>query len=148
MKKSVKNHSVFLLLLVLLLSACDSPPLMTIKINNISALVEVATTAQQRETGLMHRQQLLKDQGLLMVFPNPQQVSLWMLNTPLPLAAGFFNKQGQLLKTIQMQPDGGKTLHQSPPETLYILEMNLGWFERYGLEPGAQLHLPSPVQGR
>ncbi|MCW8943392.1 MAG: DUF192 domain-containing protein [Sedimenticola sp.] len=148
MKKIVKKHGVCLLLVLLLLSACGPSPQMTIQVNNINALVEVASTPQQREKGLMYRQQLPKDQGLLMIFPEPQQISLWMLNTPIPLAVGFFNKQGRLLKISVMFPDGGKTLHHSPPETLYVLEMNQGWFERYGLELGAQLHLPTPVQAK
>ncbi|MCW8891324.1 MAG: DUF192 domain-containing protein [Sedimenticola sp.] len=144
----MKNHSVSLLLVLLLVVSCGPAPLVTVRVNNINALVEIASTPQQRERGLMHRDQLPKDQGLLMVFAQPQEVSLWMLNTPLPLAVGFFNGQGRLLKTAEMLPDGGKTLYHSPPETLYVLEMNQGWFERYGLEPGAQLHLPAPVVGR
>lgn len=96
----------------------------------------------------MYRQRLEKDQGLLMVFEEPQQVSLWMLNTSIPLDVGYFGQQGKLLATTQMLPDGGKQLHHSPPETLYVLEMNCGWFNRYGLKPGSRLTLPEGFRSR
>jgi uncharacterized membrane protein (UPF0127 family) len=132
----------YIVLLLFLLSGCGSPQLGTIQVNNINAYVELAVTPEQREQGLMYRRQLEKDQGLLMVFEAPQQVSLWMLNTLIPLDVGYFNQQGELLATTQMLPDGGKQLHHSPPETFYVLEMNRDWFNRYGLKPGARLTLP------
>ncbi|MCW8881473.1 MAG: DUF192 domain-containing protein [Sedimenticola sp.] len=142
----MKIDRLLLLPVLLIVSACGSPPpLLTIQVNNINARVEVAATSYQREQGLMYRQRLEKDQGLLMIFPKAQQVSLWMLNTPIPLEVGFFNGQGKLLAISLMQPDGGKQLYHSPPDTLYALEMNSGWFERYGLLPGAQLKLPEPI---
>ncbi len=133
-------RSVLLILMpVWLLTACQPMPKVTIAVGHVNVLVEVATTEEQRQRGLMYRHRLGLDEGLLMVFPEPQEVSLWMLNTWIPLDVGFFDRQGRLLTVLSMQPDGGQTLHHSPPDTRYALEMNQGWFSRYRLEPGAFL---------
>ncbi|WP_428604075.1 DUF192 domain-containing protein [Sedimenticola sp.] len=133
---------LLLLLFIMLLSACSPSSPVTVQVDNVNARVEVASTPNQRQRGLMHRQSLGKDEGMLMVFPTPQEVSMWMLNTKVPLDVGFFDQQGVLRSVVQMQPDGGKQLYHSPPQTLYALEMNRGWFDRYALVPGARLKLP------
>jgi uncharacterized protein len=84
---------------------------------------------------------------LLLVFPEQKIIRLWMLNTSLPLDAGFFDRDGVLVGTVYMKPDGGKRIHRSPAPAVYALEMNRGWFERNGIRPGARLQLPHKVQG-
>jgi uncharacterized membrane protein (UPF0127 family) len=97
--------------------------------------------------GLMQRQDLGRDEGMLLVFPAPRVQQIWMLNTPIPLDAGFFDADGVLLNTVSMSPDGGRTIHESTGPAIYALEMNIGWFERNGLSPGARLNLPLPIVG-
>lgn len=140
-------HVYPVLLFTLLLAGCWESPEVTVQVGHINAWVEVAASANRRQVGLMHRESLEKDQGLLMVFPEPQEVSMWMLNTRIPLDVGFFDQQGVLRSVLQMQPDGGKQLYHSPPQTLYALEMNQGWFSRYALVPGARLKLPYAITG-
>lgn len=143
------KSSVFLLLLftIFSLAGCLESRRATVQVNNISARVDVAATPGQRQHGLMYRESLGRDEGVLMIFPEPQEVSLWMLNTRLPLDVGFFDRHGVLQSVMSMQPDGGERLYHSPPETLYALEMNRGWFDRYALRPGACLKLPYPMTG-
>ncbi len=134
-------------MLVILLAGCREPRQVTVQVDNVNARVEVAVTPQQRQHGLMYREFLGKDQGMLLIFPEPQAVSLWMLNTPIPLDVGFFDRQGVLRSVMRMQPDGGDRLYHSPPGILYALEMNRGWFDHYALRPGAHLKLPQPMTG-
>lgn len=138
---------LILLSITLLLAGCLEFRRVTVQVNNINARVEVAASPRQRQRGLMYRETLGKDEGMLMVFAEPQEVSLWMLNTRLPLDVGFFDRQGVLQAVVSMQPDGGERLYHSPPETLYALEMNRGWFDHYALRPGARLKLPYAMAG-
>lgn len=147
MPKHLASLPLLLLLIILTLAACQESRRVSVQVNSVAARVEVAASPAERQRGLMYRQTLGVDEGLLMVFARPQEVSLWMLNTPLPLDVGFFDQAGVLRSVLAMQPDGGNRLYHSPPETLYALEMNQGWFERNRLRPGARLSLPYAITG-
>jgi uncharacterized protein len=124
------------------------PQRLRIQVDGVAALVEVAADPESRGQGLMHRRELGADEGMLLVLPKEQPAYLWMLNTHIPLDAGFFDGRGVLAGYSPMQPDGGKQVHASPGPALYVLEMPQGWFDRHGLGPGARLELPFPIQGR
>lgn len=134
-------QGVTLLLLAASLWGCQDSRLEVVQVGDVQAIVEVAVSEEQRQRGLMFRRWLGQDEGLLMVFPQPQEVSLWMLNTRIPLDVGFFDRRGVLTAVMQMQPDGGNRLYHSPPATRYALEMNQGWFQRHRLQPGDLLQL-------
>ncbi|MCW8908974.1 MAG: DUF192 domain-containing protein [Sedimenticola sp.] len=132
---------LLLSLVALSLWGCQGARLALIQVGDAQAIVLLAESEEQRQRGLMHRRWLGQDEGLLMIFPGPQEVSLWMLNTRIPLDVGFFDQRGVLTAVLQMEPDGGRTLHHSPPATRYALEMNRGWFQRHRLQPGVRLRL-------
>jgi len=131
-----------LFLLGMVMGCQDESRKVVVLVNNISAHVEFAATETTRQQGLMHRKHLGKDEGMLMAFPQSQEISLWMLNTPLPLDVGFFDAKGRLFQVITMLPDGGKQIHKSRQPGRYALEMNQGWFARHGLKLGAKLSVP------
>ncbi len=139
---------VLLLFSLLLLSACQERELITVYVGKTAARVELAATADQRREGLMYRQSLGSNQGLLLVFARPKEQKMWMLNTRIPLDVGFFDAAGVLLNVATMEPDGGKTIHRSVAPALYALEMNRGWFSDNGLVPGERLTLPATIRGR
>jgi len=141
---------VCLLLLVVLwpLSACNEKERIAIEVGQVRAMVELASNPEARRQGLMGRTRLGQNQGMLMVYPSPEILDIWMLNTNIPLDVGFFDVQGRLINTVSMWPDGGRQIHSSRLPSLYALEMNMGWFERYGLKPGVKLKLPFPIQAR
>lgn len=147
LKQNKSSYLLLLLFTILSLVGCLESRRVTVQVNNINARVEVAATPRQRQRGLMYRELLGRDEGMLMIFPEPQEVSLWMLNTRLPLDVGFFDRHGVLRSVMSMQPDGGEQLYHSPPGTLYALEMNRGWFDHYALLPGSQLKLPYAMTG-
>ncbi len=131
-----------------LLAGCNESELVEIRVDGVSAWVEIADTDERRRRGLMQRQDLGRDEGMLLVFPTPRVQQIWMLNTPIPLDAGFFDADGVLLNTVSMSPDGGRTIHESMGPATHVLEMNIGWFERNALRPGARLNLPYVIEGR
>jgi len=130
-----------------LLAGCNESELVDIRVDGVGAWVEIADTDERRRKGLMQRQDLGQDEGMLLVFPTPRVQQIWMLNTPIPLDAGFFDADGVLLNIASMSPDGGRTIHASKGPAIYALEMNIGWFERNGIRSGARLNLPFPILG-
>ncbi|MCB1759597.1 MAG: DUF192 domain-containing protein [Gammaproteobacteria bacterium] len=128
-----------------MLVACGERNRLPIRVGAVAAEVEVARTPEQRMQGLMGRRELPPDQGMLLVFPQQKVLQLWMLNTEIALDVGFFDADGVLIQQIGMLPDGGRRIHSSSAPARYALEMNLGWFKRQGLEPGARLHLPALI---
>jgi uncharacterized membrane protein (UPF0127 family) len=107
--------------------------------------VELAITEPQRMQGLMYRDKLGANDGMLFVFDAPEYQSMWMKNTLLPLSVAFIAPDGTILNVEEMEP---QTLnpHMSAGPALYALEMNKGWFASHGLKPGDKAAgLPKPA---
>jgi len=104
--------------------------------HNISA--EVAQTPDQRATGLMHRESMPPNHGMLFIFERPGQQCFWMKNTLLPLDAAFVADDGSIVNIERMKP---KTLdaHCSAKPVRFVLEMNDGWFEKRAIAAGFRL---------
>lgn len=105
-------------------------------IHNIVA--QVAQDPEQRATGLMFRTSMPTNEGMLFVFEQPAKQCFWMKNTLLPLSAAFISDNGTVLNIEDMKP---QTLdsHCSAGPVRYVLEMNVGWFAKRGIKPGAKL---------
>lgn len=96
---------------------------------------QVAQTPGQREVGLMFREQMPQNEGMLFVFEQPSEQCFWMRNTLIPLTAAFIADDGTVVNLEDMKP---KTLdsHCSTKPVRYVLEMNQGWFSRKGIKSG------------
>jgi hypothetical protein len=99
---------------------------------------QVATTPEQREIGLMFRQQMPQGEGMLFVFESPAEQCFWMKNTLLPLTAAFVADDGTIVNLADMKPQTTDS-HCSKKPVRYVLEMNRGWFEKKGIKAGAKL---------
>ena len=102
---------------------------------------QVATTDDQRMTGLMFRKEMPQHEGMLFVFDYPSQQCFWMKNTLLPLSVAFVADDGTIVNIDEMK---AQTLdsHCSVKPVRYVLEMNQGWFSRKGIKAGAKLEGP------
>ncbi|MFH1006581.1 MAG: DUF192 domain-containing protein [Candidatus Latescibacterota bacterium] len=105
----------------------------TIRASGIPVRVEVANTDQERQQGLMFRETLGEDEGMLFVFEQEQFLSFWMKNTYLPLSIAFISRDGEITAIEDMEPLDAHTVHRAPRPVLYALEMNQGWFTRHGI---------------
>jgi hypothetical protein len=109
---------------------------LNIGINVIRA--EVASTPQQREQGLMFREKLGQNEGMVFVFDQPQQVCMWMKNTLIPLSVAFIDEDGKIVNVEEMKP---QTLdsHCAKKKVPFALEMPPGWFKQKNLKPGTKV---------
>lgn len=98
--------------------------------------VEVADEPRAVERGLMYRDSLADDAGMLFVFPRPQRLEFWMRNTKIPLSIAFMDARRKVLNIEDMQAFDDRTRHHSKGPAIYALEVNQGWFAKHGVKPG------------
>ncbi len=102
--------------------------------HTVNAEAELAITPKSRAQGLMYRQRMPVNHGMLFVFETYASC-FWMRNTPLPLSIAFIDAQGVVTHIAHMQPLSD-TEHCPTKPSPYALEMHQGWFERNGIAPG------------
>jgi len=113
-------------------------------VGNSPLSVELAVTPEERARGLMYRESLADDRGMLFVFEYSGRWGFWMKNTLIPLSIAFLDRDGTVINIENMQPhDTTVTLPQG--EILYALEVNLGWYARHGVRAGSRIELPGQV---
>jgi uncharacterized membrane protein (UPF0127 family) len=96
---------------------------------------EVARTPEERSRGLMYREDLPEDAGMLFIFPDNSVRGFWMQNTYLPLDIAFMDPSFQIVDIQQMEPMTTNQHLGRAPFT-YALEVNQGWFETHGVRVG------------
>lgn len=142
MKKSNNAKQILLLFLSLIfVFSCTAveKSLYEISINKIKIEVEIADTAESRQKGLMFRDSLPEEQGMLFIFEKEQKMSFWMKNTEMPLSIAYINKSGIIKEIHHMEALSEKAV-QSSHSVLYALEVNQGYFERKGIKVGDSVH--------
>jgi uncharacterized membrane protein (UPF0127 family) len=132
--RAVALLSFFLASAITPAAAADLPTT-TLTIGNHRITAEVASTPEQRATGLMNRFSLRPDHGMLFVFERPEVQAFWMKNTYVPLSIAFIGASGQILNIEDMAPQT-ETSHWSKGPAQFALEMRKGWFAERGVRPG------------
>ena len=103
--------------------------------------VQVASLPAQRNTGLMWRQNMPVNEGMLFVFEQASIQCFWMKNTPIPLTAAFLADDGTIVNLASMQPLSTQS-HCSSAPVRYVLEMQQGWFAKRGFLSGSRIKAP------
>ena len=122
-------------------SAQDGPqklPAITLNAGMHLIRAEVAQTPEQRSTGLMFRQAMGQNEGMLFAFEDAGQQCFWMKNTLLPLSVAFIADDGSIVNIESMKPQTEDS-HCSTKPVRFVLEMNEGWFGKRGIKPGFKL---------
>jgi uncharacterized membrane protein (UPF0127 family) len=102
---------------------------------------EVASEPGTRMRGLMMRERLGPNEGMIFVFPDKAGHCFWMKNTLIPLSIAFVDDDGTIVNIADMQPHS-EASHCPARPIRYALEMEQGWFARRGLKPGGRLQQP------
>lgn len=106
-----------------------------------SLTVEIASTPEQRQLGLMHREALAEDRGMVFLFPADTTTGFWMKDTLVPLDIAFLAADGSVIGIREGVPLSTAIVGPGSPYR-FVLEVNRGWFERHGLGAGAVVALP------
>ncbi|MBI5949299.1 MAG: DUF192 domain-containing protein [Chloroflexi bacterium] len=104
--------------------------------------VEFAVTPEERQKGLMFREALAADAGMLFVFPRDNAGGFWMKDTLVPLTIAYIDASGTVQELREGVPRDLTNLRPAAAYR-YVLEVNKGWFEANGLGVGAHVELPS-----
>ena len=140
---------VLLALLVLLLpafaSAEDRIPLTIVTADGArhAFAVELADEPGERSRGLMFREQMAADHGMLFVFPRPQRVAMWMRNTPLPLDMLFIDRDGVVADLHERAVPFSEETIVARKRVLYVLEVVGGTVDRLNIAVGDRLESPA-----
>jgi uncharacterized protein len=110
-----------------------------LQVGGLAVEAQIALEPGEMRRGLMFRKSLEENRGMLFVYTEPQIMSFWMRNTPLPLDVGFFDAEGVLREIHRLFPFDETPVRSSGNGLQFALEMNQGWFARQGLKPGARL---------
>jgi len=118
----------------------QQPPLPMVELTAGMHLIhaEVADTFATRMNGLMLRQSLGQNAGMLFVFDEDEAHCMWMKNTLIPLSVAFIDAKGTIVTVLEMQPHDETSRCATKPAR-YALEMGKGWFGKRGIKPGARL---------
>lgn len=132
---------ISLLLLVLTLPACSSLQSKPwVEIRGQRFPVEVADNFEERQRGLMFRDELAKDTGMLFIHTAEEPQAYWMKNTKIPLDILYFSKDLKLVSAQERVPpcSAGDRCPPYPSEgaALYVLELNAGSVELFKIQRG------------
>jgi len=114
-----------------------------LSIDGVAIVVEVADSDRVRTTGLMYRDHLPRDRGMLFIFPEPKYQTFHMRNVKFPLDIAFLREDGTIDEIKRMKMSA-QELTYSQHKVRYALEVNAGWFEAHGIGPGDRVEL-APV---
>ncbi len=129
---------------VLVSSCANSTDTVEIVVGGHQFNVEIAATPEEREQGLMFREDLPDDGGMLFVFPQAEMRSFWMKNTSIPLTIAYIGSDRRILETHDMVPYSLQPVRSRFPAK-YALEVRQGRLLELGIGPGDVVSLPESV---
>ncbi len=123
----------------------------TIKLDDVVLEVQIADTDPRRARGLMFQEQLPLDQGMLLVFDDPNKVSIWMMNMQFPIDAIWINGEGKVVYIEKNVPACKTALETVTCESYkgggqdakYILEVTSGFVEEFNITTDSILEIIS-----
>ena len=107
----------------------------TIHIGDKEYNVKEAHTEEEKRKGLQGVTELPKNEGMLFFFDEPQEVSIWMQNTLIPLDIIFIDEDNEEIKVVQGIPNNETPIVVQ--DTLYVLEVNVN----SGIKEGDELEI-------
>ena len=115
--------------------------------------VELAISTEERARGLMFRQELARDAGMLFLYNQDQAVTFWMKDTYLPLDMIFIAADGKITQIVRGAQPLSENLIPSGGYVRGVLEVNAGVADQYGIQPGDHVDfrafkMPAPANSK
>lgn len=108
--------------------------------------VEIATTNEQREYGLMFRKEMPENAGMIFDFGESRRVSMWMENTILPLDMLFIDSGGTIRHIKENATPYSRDIIDSMGEVKYVVELNAGVVKKLGIKVGDKVASPTTTR--
>jgi uncharacterized membrane protein (UPF0127 family) len=109
----------------------------------VAFAIEIADTPEERQLGLMFRQSLARDAGMLFIFDRAEPRSFWMQNVPISLDMLFFDDEGVLCGLVERAAPMTRAPRRSGCDARLVLEINGGLSRELSLLPGTTLRHPA-----
>ena len=104
--------------------------------------VELATTEDEKTTGLMYRKELPEGKGMLFDFSPAEEVSMWMKNTFVSLDMIFIRPDGRILRIAENTEPLSTKIISSRGLAKGVLEVVAGTARKFGIQPGDRVAHP------
>ena len=114
-----------------------------ISIGGSKLQVQLALKTEEHHKGLMYRESLDDDHGMLFLFDRPDKRGFWMKNTRIPLDIGYFDSSGQLIEIHKLFPYDETAVNSRSHEVLIAIETNRGWYATNGIKVGDRIDMSS-----
>ena len=98
--------------------------------------IELAVSQRDKERGLMFRESLPEDRGMLFIYRPEKTVAMWMKNTLLPLDMLFIDKEGKIARIESDTVPGSLKVISSGAKVRAVLELNAGQASKHGIKAG------------
>ena len=143
-------HCILITAVALFLTNCKKEPAIQnysfkeyffLSIEDNDFFVQIAVTPEELSQGLMFRNNLDKNHGMLFAFNHPKRVSFWMKNVSIPLDIGYFDSNGRLVEIHSLYPYDENPVFSKSHTIQYALEMNQGWYQRNKIKTGSYMNL-------
>lgn len=105
--------------------------------------VDIADTPETRAQGLMFVEEMPQTAGMLFVFPDERLRTFWMRNTLISLDILYFDGTGTWVSARENAVPLDETTLPSDGPAQYVLEINAGLVERFGMGPGTEIRHPA-----
>ena len=151
--KPVLTLSAFLTFALLVCGGCRNSsatsgsnlPTVPMKLGSKTFTLEIANDSPEREKGLMRRDSMPQDHGMIFVFPQEQRLGFYMKNTRIPLDIIYISAAGVVVSVKQMRPYDATTVSSDGPAK-WAIELNQGQAAACGVKVGDQLTIPEPAR--
>ncbi|MCX7876686.1 MAG: DUF192 domain-containing protein [Melioribacteraceae bacterium] len=108
--------------------------------NLISSIdIEIADTDEQRQLGLMFRDKMEQNQGMLFIFDYEAPQAFWMHNTILPLDIIYVNSKMEIVRIIKNAKPMNDTSLPSIKPAKFVVEVNAGYCDNFGIKEGDKI---------
>ncbi|MGA2230964.1 MAG: DUF192 domain-containing protein [Tepidisphaeraceae bacterium] len=119
-------------------------PTTTMQIGGRPFVMEKAVTFDQQRRGLMFRDNLPPDHGMIFIYPSPRSQTFWNHDVHFPLDNVFLDASGTIVSIQQM--NAWDDTNTNPVIAQYILELNRGTSDKLGLKVGDRLVVPDDAK--
>lgn len=109
----------------------------------IEISVEIADAPEERQRGLMGRESLPEDAGMVFLHAEPVTSGFWMKDTLIPLSVAFWDESETILQILDMEPcrTDQCTIYTPGAPWVGAVEVNQGFFEKHGIGVGTAVSL-------